>query len=100
MATIKVEHKSQLSKKDTFDKVQHFFKENESIKKMDAHLQYDVDEANCHIKLKGTHFSGEVQVTGDNPSVVVISVNLGFLASAFKGKVQETLERKMGQLLG
>jgi putative polyhydroxyalkanoate system protein len=44
--------------------------------------------------LKGTGFEGSFEVTGD---AVVVKIDLGFLARAFKGQVQEILTKKLSR---
>ena len=42
--------------------------------------------------LKGTGFEGSFEVTADQ---VVVAIKLGFLAKAFKGQVEEILQKKL-----
>lgn len=42
--------------------------------------------------LKGTGFEGSFEVTADQ---VVVAIKLGFLAKAFKGQVEEILNKKL-----
>ncbi len=100
MASFTVEHETNLSKEDTFKKVKKFFEETDSLKKLDGSLEYKFDEAQCTGKVKGSKFDCDLKVTGSNPAKVQITVNLSFFLTPFKGKIQETLQSKISQVLG
>lgn len=48
-------------------------------------------------QLKGTGFKGTFEVTDD---AIVVAIELGFLARAFKGQVEEILTRKLHKEFG
>jgi hypothetical protein len=100
MASFTVEHKTTMSKDEAFKKVQTYFKESEGIKKLDSNLECAFDDANYSGSVKGSKFQCEFKFSGSDPTTVTIQVNLAFLLTPFKGKIQETLKSKMGQLLG
>jgi hypothetical protein len=89
-----------MSKDEAFKKVQKYFAESEGIKKLDSNLECTFDEAHYTGSVKGSKFQCEFKFSGDDPTKVTIQVNLAFLLTPFKGKIQETLKTKMGQLLG
>jgi hypothetical protein len=100
MASFTVEHEAKASKEDTFKKVKKFFEESESLKKLDDSLEYSFDESQYTGKVKGSKFDCSLKVTGSNPAKVHITVNLSFFLTPFKGKIQETLQSKISQVLG
>src|ERR1051326_7680393 len=100
MASFTIEHQTNLSKDEAYKKVQKYFKESESLKKLDSNLQYEFDEANFAGRVKGSKFQCEFKFTGDQPAKVNITVNLAFLLTPFKGTIQDKLKSKMDQLLG
>jgi len=100
MPSFTVEHDTKLSKTEAYQKVQDYLRNSESIKKLDSDLKYDFDDATHSGKVKGSKFDCQLKITGDSPTKVAITVNLPLLLTPFKGKIQETLQNKMSQLLG
>ena len=100
MASFTVEHETKLSKEETFNKVKKFFQDSESLKKLDSGLQYSFDDEACTGTVKGSKFDCTLKILGSSPTKVQITVNLSFLLTPFKGKIQETLQGKISQVLG
>jgi hypothetical protein len=100
MASFTIEHETKLSQDETFKKVKKYFQESESLKKLDSNLEYTFDDAARSGQVKGSKFDCTLKVVGSEPAKVQITVNLSFLLTPFKGKIQETLQGKIRQVLG
>jgi len=100
MPKFTVEHETKLSKAEAFKKVQEYLKHSDGLKKFDSDLVYSFDEQKFTGQVKGSKFECNVALNGDNPTKVSLEINIGFLLSPFKGKIQETLKGKMSQILG
>jgi hypothetical protein len=100
MPSFTVEQETKLSKADAYQKVQDYLRHSEGLKKLDSDLQYSFDDASHTGQIKGSKFECQVKITGDSPTKVVLQISIPLLLSPFKGKIQETLQGKMSQLLG
>ena len=100
MASFTVEHETNASKEETFKKVRKFFEETDSLKKLDDKLEFAFSESDLSGTVKGSKFDCSLKVTGSTKAKVVITVNLSFFLTPFKGKIQETLQSKISQVLG
>ena len=100
MPKFTVEHETKLSPADAFAKVCDYLQHSEGIKKLDSDLKFDLDPKNHSGKVKGSKFDCHIKVTGQNPTRVALEIDISFLLSPFKGKIQETLKEKMHKVLG
>jgi hypothetical protein len=100
MASFTIEHETKLSQNDSYAKVKKFFQESDMLKKLDGNLETTFDDNKCVGHVKGSKFDCELKVTEDKPSKVVVTVNLSFLLTPFKGKIQETLQQKIQSIFG
>jgi hypothetical protein len=79
MPKVSIEKSTSSSAKDTFGKIKSFFENDADIKKIDA---------------------SDVAVTSQGTgSTVKITVDLPFLLTPLKGKIQEMIEKKIGKYL-
>jgi hypothetical protein len=100
MASFTVEHQTNLSQDETYKKVKKFFEENDSLKKLDSNLEYTFDDGAHTGRVKGSKFECNLKVLGNSPSTVQVTVSLSLFLSPFKGKIQDTLQSKIRQVLG
>lgn len=99
MPSLKVEHETKLSRTEAFSKVKDYLEHSKGLRNLDGDLKCQFDESSCSGKVKGSKFDCDVQIT-ENPTKVVINVSFGLLFAPFKGKIQETLKKKMTDILG
>jgi len=99
MASFTVEHETTLSQAEAYKKVKKFFEENESLKKLDSNLEYSFNDTACSGKVKGSKFECNLKVVDSSPAKVEVTVSLSLFLTPFKGKIQETLQSKIRQVL-
>ncbi len=103
MPKINIEHKSTLAPSDALAKIKIFFETDEGLKKFDANMKCQFDDKTLKGKVTGKQFKADVSVAsqgvGSAGSQVQVVIDLPLLLSPFKGKVQETIERKLSKYL-
>ncbi len=101
MPKFTVEHQTAQETKNTFNKLKDFFTTGEGLKKIDPKVECSFDDQTQTCQLKGSQFKADVQVVSDSTgSKVKIIVDLPFLLTPFKGKVQEGLQKMLKKHLG
>lgn len=100
MPKFKVEAPSLHEPKETFNKIKNFLENADDLKKIDANIVCSFEEASLKGQAKGKQFKADISVQnkGTN-SVVSIEVEIPFLLTPLKGKIQEILERKIKKAL-
>ncbi len=100
MPKISVDHTCQLSTEEAFKKIKSFFENDQDIRRIDSKLQCDFSESQMSGKVKGSQFKADVLVEKlPNGSLVKVIVDLPLMLSPFKGKVQETIQKKLAKYL-
>ncbi|MEY4617216.1 MAG: hypothetical protein RJB66_2176 [Pseudomonadota bacterium] len=100
MPKFKVETPSSLSAKEAFGKIRNFMENTDDLKKIDSNIECKFEEAKLRGTAKGKQFKADISVVENSPQCVVsIEVEIPLLLSPLKGKIQETLERKIKKAL-
>ncbi len=100
MPKVTVDHKSNLSTQDAFEKIQKFFENDQDIRRLDPSIKCDFKAGDMKGKVNGSQFKADISVTGQGQgSTVTVVVDLPLLLTPFKGKVQETIEKKLNKYL-
>jgi hypothetical protein len=100
MSKFTLEHESSHSPKEAYDKIKNFLGNDADLKKFDAKLQSQFNDGSLSGTIKGSQFKADVAVLpAGTGSKVQITVDLPMLLMAFKGKVQETLSKKLTKYL-
>jgi hypothetical protein len=93
MPKVSIEKSTSSSAKDTFGKIKSFFENDADIKKIDASVKTEFSDATMTGKATGSQFKADVAVTSQGTgSTVKITVDLPFLLTPLKGKIQEMIE--------
>lgn len=101
MPKINLHFDSKIPAKDVYQKVKGFLTTDEGIKKLDSKIDFSFSDDKMCGTAKGGAFSANLQVENKDAGCRVnLEVDLSFLLTPFKGKVQEVLERKLSKLLG
>ena len=101
MPKFTIDHNSQLNSDECYSQIKKFLSEDQDIRKMDSKIQCEFNDAKKSGSAKGSQFKADILVSSaSSGSKVQVTVDLPLLLSPFKGKVQETLERKLKKLLG
>lgn len=100
MPKVTIDHPSQLSAPDAFSKIKTFFETDQDIRRLDPNLKCTFAESTMTGKAAGSQFKADIAVKNQGPgSVIQVIVDLPLLLSPFKGKVQETIQKKLSQYL-
>lgn len=100
MPKFTIECNSKKTAKESYELIKKFLESDGSLKSLDAKLACTFNDAKMSALAQGSQFKAnlEVKEAGDG-SKVDVHVDLPFLLSPFKGKVQETIERKLAKVL-
>ncbi|MBL7544955.1 MAG: polyhydroxyalkanoic acid system family protein [Bdellovibrionaceae bacterium] len=86
---------------DTYTKLKDFFEKTDEIKKYDPKVQCLFNDSNRTCDLKGSQFKGDFKVAeAAQGSQVTINIDLPFLLSPLKGKIEETLLKMLKKHVG
>ena len=100
MPKVTVDHKSQLGAKDAYEKIKSFFETDADIRRLDPSMKCEFEPSKMTGKAKGSQFKADIAVKADGSgSVVSVVVDLPLLLTPFKGKVQETIQKKLSKYL-
>ena len=100
MPKFKVETASSLSAKDAFQKIKDFLEKSDDLKKIDPQILCTFEDSKLKGLAKGKQFKAEISVLENSPQCTVsVEVEIPFLLSPLKGKIQESLERKIKKAL-
>lgn len=100
MPKFKVDADSSHNAKDTFSKIRNFLEQAEDLKKIDPGIVCTFDEAKLKGYAKGKQFKADISILQGTPEAKVsIEIEIPFLLSPFKTKIQESLERKLKKAL-
>jgi hypothetical protein len=96
MPKFTVEHSIEKDPEETYKTVKGFLSKSGEIKKLDANAKCLFDDSKKSAAISGSQFKAEMQVSGKGESSkVVITVDLPFLLTPFKGKIQESLQKML-----
>lgn len=100
MPKFKVETTSSLSAKEAFGKIKNFLETTEDLKKIDPQIVCSFEDSKMKGSAKGKQFKADISVHENSPNCLVsVEVEIPFLLSPLKGKIQESLERKIKKAL-
>lgn len=100
MPKVIVDHQCKLSPEEAFKKIQTFFENDQDIKRLDASIKCEFKPEQLKGKASGSQFKADISVSSHNSgSSINVTVDLPFLLTPFKGKVQETIQKKLGKFL-
>jgi hypothetical protein len=98
MPTFHVEQKTNLPPDESFQKIREYLEKGDDLKKLDSNIHCTFDPASKTGMAKGNQFECKLKVTEESSSTVKLEISIPFLLSPFKGKIQETLQRKLKKL--
>jgi len=100
MPKFKVEAPSAHEPTETYKKIKHFLENADDLKKIDSNIVCNFEDSKLKGQAKGKQFKAEISVQKGNPQCIVcIEVEIPFLLTPLKGKIQESLERKIKKAL-
>lgn len=100
MPKITVNHESQTAAPEAFEKIKNFFETDQDIRKLASDMKVSFSDDKLTGKATASQFSADFSVKAEGAgSKVSVLVDLPFILTPFKGKVQETLEKKLKKYL-
>lgn len=100
MPKFTVDHKTQQDASQAFETIKTLLSKENELKRFDANAQINFDDAGKSASIKGSQFKAEMKVNSAGPgSQVVVTVDLPFLLTPFKGKVTETIQKMLSKHL-
>ena len=100
MPKVTIDHSSNLPAADAFSKIKTFFENDADIRRFDPSLKCDFPESSMSGRATGSQFKAYISVKNQGPgSVVQVVVDLPLMLTPFKGKVQETIQKKLSKYL-
>lgn len=101
MPKINLQFDTKSPAKEVYDKVKGFLTTDDSIKKLDSKISFNFADDKMSGTAQGSAFKANLMVENKDAGCRVnMEVDLSFLLTPFKNKVQEVLERKLSKLLG
>ncbi len=100
MPKVTIDHSSTLPAPDAFSKIKTFFETDADIRRFDPNMKCDFAESSMTGKATGSQFKADISVKNQGPgSMVQVVVDLPLMLTPFKGKVQETIQKKLSKYL-
>ncbi len=100
MPKFTIEHASSHSAKEAFEKIKTFLGQDEDIRRFDSKMKSQFDDGSMSGTIRGSQFNADLSVQQiASGSKIQIVVDLPMLLTPFKGKVQETLQKKLSKYL-
>ncbi len=101
MPKFTIDHSSSHNQTEAYAKIKEFLSNDQDIRRFDPKLQCTFNDGAMSCKMNGAQFKADMVVSSvGEGSKVVVTVDLPLMLTPFKGKVQETLQRKLAKYLG
>lgn len=100
MPKFTIDHHSSVSAQEAYSKIKEFLSNDQDIRKFDSKLQCKFNDGAMSCKMDGAQFKADMNVAAaGNGSKVSVTVDLPLMLTPFKGKVTETLQKKLAKYL-
>jgi hypothetical protein len=100
MPKVTVDHTTSLNTESAFEKIKTFFETDADLKKIDSSIKVEFSKQSGSGKVVGKQFQAEIAIKQANQgSQVTVVVDLPFILTPLKGKVQETIQKKLNKYL-
>ncbi len=101
MPKFKIEHESSHKPSEAYEKIKGFLQDDVEIRRFDPKLECTFNDAQQTGQLKGSQFKADMKISANGEgSKVSLVIDLPLLLTPFKGKVQDTLQKKLTKYLG
>lgn len=101
MPKFTIDHLSAHNQEEAYNKIKEFLSNDQDIRRFDPKLQCSFDDSKKSATMKGAQFKADMAVhSSENGCKVSVTVDLPLMLTPFKGKVQDTLQRKLTKYLG
>ncbi|GIL17695.1 MAG: hypothetical protein BroJett040_14460 [Oligoflexia bacterium] len=100
MPKVEVKHKSTVGPQDAMGKIKTFFETDQDLRRLDPKIECNFPNGSTSGKVKGSQFKADIVVTQDGTgSAISVVIDLPLLLAPFKGKVEESIKKKLGRYL-
>ena len=100
MPKFTIDHQSSQSAQVAYSKIKEFLANDQDIRKFDPKINCQFDDGAMSCKMNGSQFKADMNVAAaGNGSKVTVIVDLPLMLTPFKGKVTETLQKKLDKYL-
>lgn len=100
MPKFKVDTPSTLDAKEAFAKIKTFLETADDLKKIDSNIVCTFEEGKLKGVAKGKQFKADISVSqGKADCIVSVEVEIPLLLAPLKGKIQESLQKKLKKAL-
>lgn len=100
MPKIHVDHATSLPLTDAIAKIRDFFENDADLKKIDPNIKFEFDSKSNQGRVNGSQFKAAIGLESvGKGSKVQVTIDLPLLLTPFKGKVEETLQKKLKKYL-
>lgn len=100
MPKITVDHKSSMPADQALVTIKNFFETDKDLHRIDPKIQCQISTADGRVKVNGSQFKADVEIKSiDGGSQIKVVIDLPLLLTPFKGKVEETIKKKLGKFL-
>lgn len=100
MPKFKIETPSPLDPEATFIKIKNYLQTTDDLKKIDKDIAVSFDDQRMQGWAKGKQFKADIQVQQHSTQChVSVEIEIPLILSPLKGKIQETLHRKLQKAL-
>ncbi|WII73137.1 polyhydroxyalkanoic acid system family protein [Bdellovibrio sp. 22V] len=100
MPKFTIDHQSTQNVEEAYQKIKEFLSNDQDIRRFDPKIQCSFNESAKSAALKGSQFKADMAVVSSGTGCKVsVTVDLPLMLTPFKGKVQETLQRKLAKYL-
>lgn len=100
MPKFTIDHMSSSNPQEAYSKIKEFLNNDQDIRRFDPKLQCSFNDGSMSAKMNGAQFKADMSVAASGSgSKVVVTVDLPLMLTPFKGKVQETLQKKLAKYL-
>lgn len=101
MPKFTIDHQSKHDPEQAYAKIKDFVENDQDIRRFDPKLQCSFDDDRMCAQMKGSQFKADLAVASAGAgSKISVTVDLPLMLTPFKGKVQETLQKKLTKYLG
>ena len=101
MPKFTIDHTSSQNAQEAYNKIKEFLANDQDIRRFDPKIKCDFDDSAMSCKMNGAQFKADMNVAANGAgSKISVTVDLPLMLTPFKGKVTETLQKKLAKYLG
>ena len=102
MPKFTIDHQSSKNPQEAYAQIKEFVMNDQDIRRFDPKIQCSFDDGKMCAKMNGSQFKADLEVgsAAGAGSKILVTVDLPLMLTPFKGKVQETLQKKLTKYLG